>query len=725
MDVDASLFFNSHTLRSGTRYIAAAIASCVSLAASAAPTILEAIQTLQVPDSYFTSIEDVDIDGDFLIMGARHSEPIDESYGDYYTDAAFLFRRGSGGHWVLVRKLFEERSTREDDGRVPVTVAMENGVAAINAFRTMYVFERVNDDWVARPIQGHARGQNVEIDAGTILGSESTCGWGADTYRKNAAGTYVVADHYYGIYDYCDDGQIAGDSDISGTRVVIPQPNAGDDPSFVPSLWVWEGPQPSTPTAIPLLGSASIEGDWITIGAEGTRGTHFFKRQGLGNWIEQQAITMPDAMLAPAPNVYQGVGALQMDDGFVLQGRSGNTDVFQRDAQSKYRYVAKLIGADRKVNVSGRTAVAIAPDGVKVFELPTNLVQPELRQDDFQDGNAADWTPQAGSNYGVVTVNGSYVYRQSSVAGNAISILGNTDLTGQAIQVDVTPTAFNGSDRWFGLIARYTDASNYYYVTVRQSNVIQIRRIVNGVFQYLGSTTLPVTLNRTYSLRFEAIGSTLRAYVDNKQVLEVWDFSHPQGQVGLMTYKTSANYDNVTVSAQKFLPLLTDDFSSTHPNRWTESGGTWGQTGFPQSVYQQTSLAGTARAITGLAAGDQMVQVNVVPTSFASGTERWFGVIARYVDVSNYYYVTLRTNNTISLRRLINGAIQELDSAPLTVQAGTTYRIRLDAIGNSLRVWVNGKHLLEATDSTFPAGKYGLATYKASAQFDDFVSAQP
>jgi pectate lyase len=120
-----------------------------------------------------------------------------------------------------------------------------------------------------------------------------------------------------------------------------------------------------------------------------------------------------------------------------------------------------------------------------------------------------------------------------------------------------------------------------------------------------------------------------------------------------------------------------------------------------------------------------MVQVNVVPTSFASGTERWFGVIARYVDVSNYYYVTLRTNNTISLRRLVNGAIQELDSAPLTVTAGSTYRIRLDAIGNSLRVWVNGKHLLEATDSTFAQGKYGLATYKASAQFDDFIAAQP
>jgi hypothetical protein len=253
--------------------------------------------------------------------------------------------------------------------------------------------------------------------------------------------------------------------------------------------------------------------------------------------------------------------------------------------------------------------------------------------------------------------------------------------------------------------------------------VIQLRRMVNGAWTSLGSASLPVTLNRTYSLRLESVGTKLRVYVDNKPVLAATDASHTSGQVGLMTYKTSADYDNVTVSTQRFLPLLMDDFATAQPNRWTESGGTWAQAN--QSVYQQSSLAGTARSFTGVATGDQMVQVNVTPTSFATGTERWFGVIARHVDNSNYYYVTLRTNNTISLRRLVNGAIQELDSAPLTVNAGATYRIRLDAIGNSLRVSVNGKQLLEATDSTFPEGKYGLATYKASAQFDDFIAAQP
>jgi len=428
--------------------------------------------------------------------------------------------------------------------------------------------------------------------------------------------------------------------------------------------------------------------------------------------------------MAPAQDSFIMGGIVQMEDGFVLVSRIGHIDVFRRDANAKYQYVAKLIGAERG-QVSQRRVAGIEGSNVRIFELPQNLAQPELRQDDFEDLNASDWTPQAGSSFSVVAANGSHVYRQASLAGNASSILNDSTLGNQAIQADIKPTAFSGADRWFGLVARYIDAGNYYYVTVRQSNVIQLRQIVNGAFDTLASAPMPVALNRTYNLRLEAVGSLLRVYVDNKKVLEARNPTHARGQVGVMTYKTSADYDNIVVTTQQLLPLLADDFATFYPNRWKEDGGTWGQANEPQWVYQQSSLAGGARSITGVATGDQSVQVVVKPTAFASGTERWFGIIARYVDASNYYYVTLRSNNTISLRKLVNGAIHTLDSAPLDVRAGVTYRLRLDAIGNALRVYVNGTHVLEATDTAYPTGTYGLATYKTSAQFDDFLASQP
>lgn len=66
-----------------------------------------------------------------------------------------------------------------------------------------------------------------------------------------------------------------------------------------------------------------------------------------------------------------------------------------------------------------------------------------------------------------------------------------------------------------------------------------------------------------------------------------------------------------------------------------------------------------------------------------------------------------------------------LDTGPLTVSAGRTYTIRLDVVGSTLRVYVNSAQHLEATDTSFPKGRYGLVTVKTAARFDDFLAAQP
>jgi hypothetical protein len=38
-------------------------------------------------------------------------------------------------------------------------------------------------------------------------------------------------------------------------------------------------------------------------------------------------------------------------------------------------------------------------------------------------------------------------------------------------------------------------------------------------------------------------------------------------------------------------------------------------------------------------------------------------VVVRFVDDQNYYYVTARNSKTISLRKLVNGAVTVLGSA--------------------------------------------------------------
>jgi pectate lyase len=99
--------------------------------------------------------------------------------------------------------------------------------------------------------------------------------------------------------------------------------------------------------------------------------------------------------------------------------------------------------------------------------------------------------------------------------------------------------------------------------------------------------------------------------------------------------------------------------------------------------------------------------------------------MARYVDASNYYYMTVRSSNTLSLRKLNNGAITVLATVPLPVSVESSYALRLEVVGSRLRGYVNGRLLVEATDSTHARGMGGVAMYKTSADFINYRAYQP
>jgi pectate lyase len=108
-----------------------------------------------------------------------------------------------------------------------------------------------------------------------------------------------------------------------------------------------------------------------------------------------------------------------------------------------------------------------------------------------------------------------------------------------------------------------------------------------------------------------------------------------------------------------------------------------------------------------------------------TGQERWVGLIARYANDRNYYYVTLRSGNTLSLRKLVNGAITELASVPVTVSTGSWYALRLEVMATTLRVYLGSTMVMQVMDATHAQGRGGLMTYKAAAQFDDYAAYQP
>lgn len=187
---------------------------------------------------------------------------------------------------------------------------------------------------------------------------------------------------------------------------------------------------------------------------------------------------------------------------------------------------------------------------------------PILFSDDFEDGNADGWTVQAGgANWAVVTDEGNQVYRYTfpgspSTARSIITetlIPGSTTWTDYIVQARVKVISGTGNFYPF-LMARYKDARNYYFLTLRGDNGnVEVRRYYNGSSSggTLGSAPGIVTNGVWYTATLELQGNTLRAYINDTLVVTAVDTdtvkAFTSGTVGLGTATASAMFDDVLV----------------------------------------------------------------------------------------------------------------------------------------------------------------------------------
>jgi hypothetical protein len=223
----------------------------------------------------------------------------------------------------------------------------------------------------------------------------------------------------------------------------------------------------------------------------------------------------------------------------------------------------------------------------------------------------------------------------------------------------------------------------------------------------------------------------LRLHVDDKLLLEARDNSLLQGQPAVLMYKTAADYDNVLWGANPLSTLFCSDFEpSLSPEYSTTGSPGWRLLPLGSGhVMEYPRIDGAASVVAiGGSSRNSSASVSARATAF-DGTDRWFGLAARYIDAQNYHYLTVRNSNTVMLRKLVNGAIRTLDTASFTVSTNTWYRLRLDIVGQSIRGYINGRLVLEANDPDLlpsdPAGSTALVLYKTAAQYDNWQFVRP
>ena len=407
----------------------------------------------------------------------------------------------------------------------------------------------------------------------------------------------------------------------------------------------------------------------------------------------------------------------------------------------RFEHVASL-GTNENVqfyDISGRTVVVAVRDpeatrfDVQVFNLPSQLRVPVPIVNDFEDRDASDFTFSGGA-FALATRGTDDVLAQNSSNGLAVAVLSDSDWTyEQRVEADITPTF--GTGGWVGLVARYVDADNYYYAVVRGNQTYGLYKRVNGVVTLLDEDALYNPLPAPFRASLHVKGNRILAIFSFGQGSLVTDNSLTHGRGGVATFLARADFDDVHVAGTDPYLLFSREYGfggDDQESGLDEISGDWhvnevsdGEESYLDGLEQSDS-SGNAVAIIGTPVPNQDLNARMRLDAFAASQQgAWFGLLARYIDARNHYYVTVRSTGQVQIRKIVNGVITVLGTANFTAVPGRYYDVRFLVINDQLQLYVDYTLVATAHDRAIASGKYGLATYRAAARWDSFWVLQP
>ncbi len=131
---------------------------------------------------------------------------------------------------------------------------------------------------------------------------------------------------------------------------------------------------------------------------------------------------------------------------------------------------------------------------------------------------------------------------------------------------------------------------------------------------------------------------------------------------------------------------------------------------------------------------DVSIQVNA--TKLGGPDENDFGIICRYSDANNFYFLVAGNDGYFGVGKVLNGeqsfiGMDEwMPAASINQGDGAKNLLRADCVGDTLTFFVNGTQLIQVQDTSFANGDVGLMagtfeTPGADVLFDDFVVRKP
>lgn len=155
--------------------------------------------------------------------------------------------------------------------------------------------------------------------------------------------------------------------------------------------------------------------------------------------------------------------------------------------------------------------------------------------------------PALNSLSGITTTSGSWSADDGrlsveALSGDAWALLDSPSVVDASVRADVRLTEGNA----VGVSTRMGTAGStgYDLIIDRVDGAV---KIVKRPYVSLASTSMPVSLDRTYRLELRAVGQELIGIVDGVEVLRVIDSSYAAGSAGTFAYKSTASFTNLII----------------------------------------------------------------------------------------------------------------------------------------------------------------------------------
>ncbi|WP_236718028.1 family 43 glycosylhydrolase [Actinoplanes sp. TFC3] len=197
----------------------------------------------------------------------------------------------------------------------------------------------------------------------------------------------------------------------------------------------------------------------------------------------------------------------------------------------------------------------------------------------------------------------------------------------------------------------------------------------------------------------------------HRRPLSETDGNHRQVAYDRMRFNADGTIQHIVMGVQ-------DNFADNNAVGWKTYGSTWSAAG---GSYRATASAG-GKALLDTNFTNATYDTDVTITSGNGDAGVVFRATQATVGTDAYrgYYAGLTTAGRVVLGKA-NNNWTPLAGAPVTLQRGVACHLRIQAIGTSIKVYVNNAATpsISVTDTSFASGANGVRVFNTAAAFDN------